>query len=624
MSGIAGVFRRDGGPVDSCALAAMTRRLAHRGSGAESIWSDGPVGLGRTVRQSMRTLQGEGNPVVAADIRLDNRAELIAALGIGAQAELLPDSDILLAAYNRWGEACTDKLLGDFAFAIWDERNQRLFCARDPFGVKPFYYHSSSRLFAFGSEIKALLELPEVSRQLDDLRIAGYLTGMIDDTEATFYSAIRRLPPAHWMMVTREKTTMQCYWTPDAESELRLESDGEYAEAFRERFFEAVRCRLGEDSSTGALLSGGLDSSSIVSVARQIATARGNTSLHTFSAIFPGSPECDEQGYINAVLDGGNLQPHFLDASTTSPMTDIDELLRHHDEPFFSPNLFVHAGLFARARAAGIEVMLDGFDGDTVVSHGTGFLSELARAGRWREFMAEVNGLSSNFNIPKRRVLWRRGIKELMPPVMLQPAFAWRRRQELSRIGAILNTEFSVRSRYVEHASDLLADRSRRSQSARHDHARRLMSGVIPFTLEVLDRTASLHSVEPRYPFFDRRLVEFCLSLPGEQKVRHGWTRSIMRRALAGILPDRIAQRGGKALPGASFARNLLTFEHARLENIFQDGMNNLHPYVDIINTKEVVRRYRENCSIRDAISVWRAATLSIWLNINPMDENSD
>jgi asparagine synthase (glutamine-hydrolysing) len=572
----------------------------------------------------MERSQRGGNHIVVADVRLDNRGELVAALGIGEQAGGLTDSDILLAAYNRWGEACADRLLGDFAFAIWDARKQRLFCARDPFGVKPFYYHSSTRLFAFGSEIKALLVLPEVPRQLDELRIAGYLTGMIDETEATFYSAIRRLPPAHWMRVTREKATMQCYWSPDAESELRLGSDGEYAEAFRERFFEAVRCRLGDGAGTGALLSGGLDSSSIVSVARQVATAQGGGSLHTFSAIFPGSPECDEQRYIDSVLDGGNLHPHFLDASITSPMTGIDELLRHHDEPFFSPNLFVHAGLFAQARTAGIEVMLDGFDGDTVVSHGTGFLSELARAGRWREFMAEVNGLSSNFNIPKRRVVWRRGIKELMPPVMLQPAFAWRRRQELSRVGAILNTEFSVRSRYVEHASDLLADRSRRSRSARHDHARRLMSGVIPFTLEVLDRTASLHSVEPRYPFFDRRLVEFCLSLPGEQKVRHGWTRSIMRRALAGILPDRIAQRGGKALPGASFARNLLRFEDSRLESIFQDGMNNIQPYVDINITKEVVRRYRETCSIGDALSVWRAATLSIWMDINPIDEKSD
>src|SRR5207245_10257224 len=174
------------------------------------------------------------------------------------------DAALILAAYERWGERCPEHLLGDFALAIWDARRATLFCARDHFGVKPFYYHHApGRLFCFASEIKGLVALAEVPRRLNETRVADYLVPLLEDKEITFYEEIVRLPPAHRMAVTREGVRMEQYWALDPEREIRMKSDGEYAEAFREIFTEAVRWRLRSAIPVESMSSGVLDSSSI-------------------------------------------------------------------------------------------------------------------------------------------------------------------------------------------------------------------------------------------------------------------------------------------------------------------------------------------------------------------------
>src|SRR3989441_8528576 len=258
--------------------------------------------------------------VLTADARIDNRAELLAALGRGVEAT---DAELILGAYQRWGERAPEHLLGDFAFAIWDGRREVLFCARDHFGVKPFYYHHApGRLFAFGSEIKALLALAEVPRRLNETRVADYLVPLLEDKEITFYEEIVRLPPAHRMTVSRDGMRIEQSWALDPTREIRLKSDAEYAAAFREIFTEAVRCRLRSAFPVGSMLSGGLDSSSIVCVARKLLAEDGGGKLHTFSAIFPDVPECDEREYIEAVLGGHGVKPHYVRGDRLSPLAD--------------------------------------------------------------------------------------------------------------------------------------------------------------------------------------------------------------------------------------------------------------------------------------------------------------
>ena len=304
----------------------MVDILAHRGPDGADIWVDGCVGLGHrmlwttpeSLIEKLPLVNERGDLVITADARIDNRDELIAALQTNNRpADKITDSDLILAAYEKWGEDCPQHLLGDFAFAIWDERKQILFCARDHFGVKPFYYYYSNQTFIFASETKALLSIDEVPHQVNEVRIGDYLTSMLEDKSITSYQGVLRLPPAHSITLTQQgNLQLRCYWTLELSEELRLNSDEEYAEAFRKVFTEAVRCRLRTAFPIGSHLSGGLDSSSICCIARKL-LEESNSQLHTFSNIFDDVPGSDERSFIEAVLEQGDFIPHFTHADSS-------------------------------------------------------------------------------------------------------------------------------------------------------------------------------------------------------------------------------------------------------------------------------------------------------------------
>jgi len=294
MSAVVGMFHLDRRPVEQADLERMQATVAHRGPDAQGTWSEGCAGLGHRMlwttpeskREKLPLASDRGKLVLTADARVDNRDELAAALGLSRPLAEITDGELILAAYERWGERCPEYLQGDFAFGIWDRRKQVLFCARDRFGVKPLYFYSSTKTVAFSSEIKALLSVPDVPCRLNEVSVAYYLTSMFEDTASTFYLDIQRLPPAHSLTVSLQGTRLRCYWTLDPSRELRLGSDDEYAEGFRETFMEAVRCRLRSAYPVGSLLSGGLDSSAVTCVARNLLAQDENGHLATFSAIF--------------------------------------------------------------------------------------------------------------------------------------------------------------------------------------------------------------------------------------------------------------------------------------------------------------------------------------------------
>ncbi len=624
MSAIAGIYFLDGRPADPADLERMVERLAHRGPDGSAVWASVSVGLGhrmlRTTPESLHEKLPLRNStkdlILTADARLDNRNELMSTLGItGRPPGEITDSELILGAYERWGERCPEKLLGDFAFALWDRRAQALFCARDHFGVKPFYYYRSDRLFAFASEIKALLSLPEVPRRLNEVRVADYLVPMLEDKVITFYQEILRLPPAHAMIVSPQGASLRSYWALDPTREIRYRSDEEYADAFREIFTEAVRCRLRSAYPVGSMLSGGLDSSSIVCVARRLPAQNGGHRLHTFSAIFPDVPECDERPFINAVLAPGGLEPHYVHGDQLSPLADLEHVLDQEDEPFYAPNLFLHWGLYSAAEQHGIRVLLDGLDGDTTISHGIGFLVELARTGRWTTLASEVTWLSKRYNRAPWSILFHLAVKPLVPePVRL----VWRVLRNSAQRGrspnTIISPGFARRIGLAERTRSLLAKRARPARTSIEDHWRRLTSGVIPFALEVADRTAAAFSIEPRYPFFDRRVVEFCLALPPEQKLRQGWTRMVMRRAMAKILPAEVQWRSGKADLSPNFIRGLLGCHERVLEEVILNHPKAIEEYVDMAALGEAYQRYTRRGAEHDSLTVWKSATLALWL----------
>lgn len=621
MSAIFGIYYFDRPLVAEPDLNRMLDILAHRGSDGAATWRDGPVGLGHrmlwttpeSVHEKLPHVNQTGDLVITADGRIDNRAELAAALGIVGVNEYLSDSELILHAYHKWGEGCPERLLGDFAFAIWDRRRQVLFCARDHFGVRPFHYYSCDRMFVFASEIKALFCLPEVPRRLNELRVADYLVPILEDDKSTFYEGIFRLSHAHCMTVSREATRSRRYWALDPSRDVHLASDQEYAEAFREIFTEAVRCRLRSAFPIGAMLSGGLDSSSIVCVARQLLSASNNKPLNTFSLIFDDVPQCDERPFIDAVLDQGGLHPHYVHGDQLSLLADLDRTFDQEDEPFQAPNMFLHRALYRAAHQQNVRVLLDGFGGDTTVSHGRAHLTEMAGAGRWGALRNEINGLSRNVGVSPWKLLWGYVIWPLVPRLLID---SWRmvRRRNRPPWNPLISSEFARRIDLAGRVRALQGISLHPPKTARQDHSRLLCSALIPYLLNGIDLAAQSWSIAPAYPFCDSRLAQFCLALPPAQKMHEGFTRVVMRRALADVLPNKVRWRGGKANFSSNFDNCLLTRGRELLATLV---LNEL-PYVtNYVNLDAAHKTYYDCLSGQAAaktVALWSVVTLAVWL----------
>ena len=639
----------------------MNSILAHRGLDGAAVWHNGVVGLGHrmlhttpeSLHEVLPLINRAADFAITADARIDNREEMIASLDLKHRpARELADSELILAAYEKWGEHCPQKLLGDFVFVIWDGRQQTLFCGRDHFGVKPFYYfHQPGHLFAFASEIKALLCLPEVPRQLNEVMVGCYLVDQFEDKASTFYQNIQRLPPAHSMSINARGARLNTYWSLDPSSELLLNSDEEYAEAFHENFTEAVRCRIRSAFPRGSHLSGGLDSSAVTCTARTLLDGSGEGEWHVFSNIFDDVPECDERPYINTVLAQGGYVPHYIHADRSSPLADLERVFRYQDEPCIGPNHFLPWGLNQAAGQAGVRVVLDGFDGDTTVSHGIARFTELAFAGHWETFAQEAQALAPHFNVSpdrllqgyglaaiedlaqrqrwlafassinqinrffqasRRELLWRHGVRPLTKSWMT------RKRSSLQgSIDPIINSDFVRRVDLEERIRFLNGDRLKPPRTVRADQWRTLTSGLFPTVLELSDRCAAAFAVDVRHPFMDKRLIEFCLALPSSQKLYQGWSRIVMRRAMAGILPEEIRWRGGKTDMNPNFLHGFFTADRKILDEIVWHPNKSIGRYIDTDALSQVYERLvsQRKAKITDAMTMWKAATLSCWLH---------
>ena len=277
MSSITGILYRDRRLINQETILKMNNSLSHRGPDGSAFWNIGSVAIGHqmlyTTKESLHEIlpfyDDKTDLAITADARIDNRHDLAIELDI-VDDENISDSYFILKSYEKWGELCPKHLLGDFAFAIWDNNENKLFCARDHMGVKPFYYYLNENIFIFSTEIKALFTLSEVPKELNEKKLALYLNRDILDKELTFYKDIKSLPGAHKLIITSENFVNEIYWKLDPNFNLKMDTEEDYANAFRELFAEAVKCRLRSHYPIGFELSGGLDSSSIVCMAKKI------------------------------------------------------------------------------------------------------------------------------------------------------------------------------------------------------------------------------------------------------------------------------------------------------------------------------------------------------------------
>jgi asparagine synthase (glutamine-hydrolysing) len=636
MSGVVVLFRRDGAPVSNALVEKMAASLAHRGPDGSAVVCAGPAGLGHTMlwttpeslHEVLPRRHWESGFIISADARIDNRDELIAELGLESGNPAITDSALILEAYCKWGQECPQKLLGDFAFAVWDPRQEQFFCARDPIGIKCLYYFSSESLFAMGSEIKALFCIPEVPKRLNEVRILDYLENSFDDRAITFYRDIFRLPSASTLVVTKGNLRVAKYWSLNPKLELKLKSDDEYTEAFRDCFVRAVRVRMRSAFPIGSSLSGGLDSSSIACVARRINESQPSAALlHTFSLIFPSLPEqdlpyIDERKYMQDVVALGGFEPHFIRADELSPLKDVKRVHQHLDEACFASNLYLHWAMFESANRAGVRVFLDGLDGDTTISHGITYLRDLAVSLRWTTLRREARLLARNAGCPPERIIREHCLKPLCPEWLYR---LWRnihgRGADSTALVTFSATPFKKRMG-IERRSASLGGRKGQVflQTARANHLAALELPAYAYALELADKSSAAFSVEARYPYFDRRLIELCLSLPARQKLGHGWPRLILRRAMAGYLPESVQWRFSKGNLAFNFQRQFFERDRYFVEDALIQNAQELMPYVDLSSIRKAYDTYsrapqqRASSLGTDLPNLFGAVNLAVWL----------
>jgi asparagine synthase (glutamine-hydrolysing) len=336
--------------------------------------------------------------------------------------------------------------------------------------------------------------------------------------------------------------------------------------------------------------------------------------MPVFSAVFDEVPASDERPYMEAVLAGGGLAPNFIRADLISPLADLDRMHWHEDEPYYAPNLFIDWALYGAAQAAGVRVMLDGQDGDSTVSHGFGLLYDLSLSGRWTQAWREAGLLAERFDSTRRRVLWRQVLRPLLPVGLVETARRLRGyRREHAWQAAPIRPDFAKRLGWPERVGPWLQADARPIRGERDGHWRKISQSLHPYYLEVGDREAAAFGLEVRSPFYDRRLVEYCLALPGNLKLRDGWSRWIMRRAMHGRLPPEVEWRGGKSNLGHNFRRSLLRYEGQRLTR-WAAAPGPLAEYIDWPRVRAALERYQTTQSEADALLLWKVVTLGEWL----------
>jgi asparagine synthase (glutamine-hydrolysing) len=565
-----------------------------------------------------------GDRVIVADARIDNREELYHELRLRRRPlSQLADSALILAAHERWGEDCVARLLGDFAFAIWTRRRQRLFCVRDHFGVKPLYYFRAPGFFLFASEIKAILSLRQVPWRINEPRVADYLVPELEgiDRTSTFYRDIYRLEPASWLSVERKRAVKHRYWCPEPTDELRLGSDDEYAEAFREVFAEAVRCRLRSASPPGSMLSGGMDSSAIVGVARQLLREDGREPLRTFSAISAQGADCAETRFIFAVITQGGLEAITVRPDQIEPFLPAFERLLYRADDLFD-HLIAHVPLvmYAAAHDMGVKVLLDGIDGDLVTSLGDYYIAHLLRRGQWRAAIQETQGRGRflyRFNEPTWKILYRHARPALTPSWLRGLRRTLRQRLDIGRRAApsIISPEFAKRIELNERLEALRGfSQADLGGNINRIKADRLCHPWLQAGLERYDRVAALLSIEPRHPIMDKRLIELCMTFPWQQQIHQGWSKINLRRSVRGLLPDEVVWRKGWEHLGYAFSLSLYRHMKDRLEDFMDGHLESVAEFIDTNTLRQSRKRFLARGDLTAGAQVWTAFSLHVWL----------
>ena len=560
MSGICGFIRTGEQPLPANTLERMMHAIRRLGPDGSGCWQDQSVAFGHQMMQLTPESLHEKLPLyddecqiaLTSDARLDNRAELLRMLDLPPYSGI-PDSHVLLKAYERWGKSCASRLIGEFAFAIWDSRTRSLHCFTDPMGVRPlFFTEVPGKFFAFASEVSSLLAFHERQVPLNERRLAMLGVSLLSvylEPESTCFEGIHRVPPASVLTVGNGTQTRTEYWRPDAGRRIHFRSDDECREAFQEVFFSAVRARLRSAFPVASLLSGGLDSSGIVAAAGHL-LARENKRLITLSSVPMteyGDQVTHEREFLDLFKERANLEMHFVCAPGCGPFDELERLVQSASLCSYSYQHYLYSAFVRTARENGARIILDGHGGELSAScEPAGYMAELLLAARWRALVNELRCLDAS-----RKVRWRAVKRHVLRPLV--PYRTLRLFDRHSRFDHWV--EYPIQDGFVSGVLGRDAENVKEELlqllTERPDHRKNMIKGLLHEQRDVRQRShagfADYERARFSYPYFDKRVIEFCLAVDGNFKHLHGTGRRLLRLGMRGLLPGAILQRATKA-----------------------------------------------------------------------------
>ena len=607
MSGICGLWQL-GGSSAAEALPTLAWAAAYRGE--PHPLGSGDLGLAALVGRAggASSAQRPGYLSVA-QCRLDNRDELVPSLRRHGVRPSSSDAELILAAYLQWGLEAPAKLIGDFAFALWDESQQRLFCARDPMAMRPLYYHHTAKRFAFASEIGQLLALPDTPRRINDTMVALYLAGRFDPLELTFYEDVKQLEPAHALLVTRSSVRTWRYWDVDPERRVRYRRDADYTEHFRELFLRAVRDRLTTDKPIGLFLSGGVDSGTLASSIGWLENAGVNIpEVHAVSFAFPSFPECDERGVSDLIADHYGFHKHTVDMDLHHPLAHYPKHGPHVDEPFIGAyQAALETGLEC-AQRLGVGLMMGGDRGDLLVGDALfdplGMLASGRPRRSWQEFVS-LRGWQTS----PRKIALDYAVKPLV--LGLRERF-YRNVPDhpVTRTPAWLSPALMARAQLKDRLLKLPV-------AAPFGGVRGLRYELffVPFHMRGVawsERTQARFGLEFADAYSDRRLIEFILSVPQWAVQRTDLPKSIAQEAVARALPDAARGKLGKVVPTPLYEAALRERARSSVTTLLHEPRAEALGYLCGAPLRQGYERVLRGAGVPP--DLWWMLTLEMWL----------
>ena len=541
LRAIGGIHVLDGGPVERRVVLRMNDAARILVSSRRSYWIGDSIGLTCTaapadavspaVAQSSN--RDRARRVLVFDGRIDNRRELIADLsGRGVDASM-GDAELTLAAYEAWGDACASRLIGDFAFGLWDGGARRLVCARDPLGVRPLYVLARHDLVGFATQLRQLLAACPQTPSIDLEYVADRMALSVDRPSSgrTPYRGVSRLEPGHRLVAENGRVRIERYWEWRGRGESRRRGDRDWVDQFRDTFFDAVASRTSGADGVWSDLSGGLDSSSIVSVA---ARQRRRSRLSAVTVVFGESTLSDEREWAAAVAQADEVDRHDVDGDVHHPFSRLREAVQYWEEPHSAAAFFgVHAQYPPLLAGSGVPVLLSGIGAEAVVlskHQEPVHLSDLLRRARLVRLWREVNQWQRVLKMPLSNLVSRYCLRPLLGRSRISYGHSPATHDWIER-GFAGAWSLEERARYGS------MPRGGRGAAGQW-HIERI-GWITGFLLRgYLEKACDI-----RYPFLHRPLVELALAMPWSLKAVPGEPKAILRRAMKGILPEPVRCR---------------------------------------------------------------------------------